>query len=327
MKVRSIPPHAAALLLAALFNAQVYAAPACRTDAATQIPISVGKGSLQNPCFSPNGEELAFTLFTTGYNQGKAIVEAVSTAGGAPFTPPLSPATAQSVNLPGQCWSAASNRVAYSSDIVDRDEIYLVSAGGGVPVRITNRPGLLAWEPSLSPPLADGSQWIVFESHAQANPDGPGQLWKVRVDGGGLTQLTSGFDDRQPQWSPRGDRIVFQRQIKTDQWDVLTIDTSGGGIFNVTGKPALSNTDPSWSPSGDYIVYSAGGADIDVANLFVIPAGGGSATRISFSCGLDGAPGWSADGTRIAFESASSDPDQTGASTTIWVIDAPTGIR
>jgi len=250
----------------------------------------------------------------------------VPVAGGAP-TRALSPrAGAQSVNLPGRCWSAAGNTVVYSSDVVDRDEIYIVPAAAGEARRLTNRPGLLAWEPSIWPVLADRSQWIVFESHSEANPDGAGELWKMKIDGSGLVRLTRGADDRQPQWSPRGDKIAFQRQVKPDQWDVMTIDAAGGNLFNVNKAPSRGNTDPSWSPSGASIVYSAGGPGLANANLFVIPATGGMPVRLTVNCGYDGAPGWSADGRTIAFESAPYDPDSRG-STTLWTIAAPAGMR
>lgn len=311
--------------LALLFALGAGADAACRSDAAQRIPITGFQGSLQNPCFSPAGDQLAITNFTTRYNTGYAIVKTVLLSGGNPLLR-LSPAAAQSVNLPGQCWSAASNLVTYSSDVVARDEIYIVPATGGSPVRITNRPGYLSWEPSLSPVLADGSQWIVFESHRNQTPLGPGQLWKVRIDGSGLTRITSGADDRQPQWSPTGLKVVFQRQLSAGYWDVMTADPDGSDIIDITNAPALVNTDPSWSPSGNYIVYSAGGPGIAVANLFVIPASGGAPVRLTHSCGLDGAPGWSPDGSKIAFESAPYDPDLQG-STRIWVIAAPPGIR
>jgi TolB protein len=216
--------------------------------------------------------------------------------------------------------------VTYSSDEVDRDEIYTVAATGGIPRRITNRPGYLAFEPSFSPVLSDGSRWIVFESHKESNPDCCGELWKVRIDGTDLVRLTAGFDDRQPEWSPRGDKIAFQRQVSPDNWDIFTIDSDGDSPFNVTNNPTAGNTDCSWSPSGNYIVYSAGGTDINVANLFIIAASGGTPLRLTNSCGLDGAPGWSPDGSKIAFESAPFDPDLKG-STAIWIINAPHGVK
>ncbi|MDR6289210.1 TolB protein [Inquilinus ginsengisoli] len=307
--------------------AEAQQAAACRSDAAREIPVTGVAGSLQNPCFAPDSQSLAFTNFKRRYNLGGAVVRTVAATGGAPIRT-LSPGTgAQSVNLPGQCWSAAGNAVVYSSDVVDRDEVYIVPGTGGTPTRVTNRPGQLAWEPSISPVLADRSQWIVFESHAESNPDAAGEIWKVKVDGSGLTRLTHGFNDRQPQWSPRGNRILFQRRTQPGRVDVMTVDTAGGGLLTVTGPAAGGdNSDPSWSPSGAYIVYSGDGSDIDNANLFVVPATGGVPLRLTRSCGYDGAPGWSPDGRSIAFESAAFDPDKMG-STTLWVIAAPAGVR
>lgn len=317
------------LLISAFFLMPVVgmAAPdSCRSDSAKVIPITGYKGSVQNPCYSPQSDELAVTNFQKRYNVGHAVVSTVSVSGGN-FLLQLSPSGAQSVNLPGQCWSAASGLVTYSSDIVQRDEIYTVPSGGGKPTRITHRPGYLSFEPSLSPVFSDGSQWITFESHTYHNNKlGPGQIWKVNADGSGLTRLTSGWDDRQPQWSPAGNKIVFQRKLSSNHWDVMTIDPEGKKLFDVTKAPVLFNTDPSWSPSGDYIVYSAGGKGIKDANLFIIPASGGKRTRLTHSCGYDGAPGWSSDGSKIAFESAPYDPDRRG-NTKIWVIDAPVGIH
>lgn len=312
----------------ALLLSTVAAGAACRHDTAIRIPITGVKASLQNPCFiSPNGSVLAFTNFTIRYNHGNAIVRTVSVRGGNPILT-LSPTAAQSVNLPGidGCWSSGNGLATYSSDVVDRDEVYVVPAGGGTPRRITNRPGFVAFEPSFSPIFSNGSQWIVFESHRQSNPDCCGQLWKVRTDGARLVQLTAGADDRQPEWSHDGSKIVFQRQVSPGNWDLFTIDPNGRNLFNVTKSPTLVNTDASWSPSGKYIVYSSGGSNVNIANLFVIPATGGTRIRATNSCGLDGAPGWSPDGSKIAFESAPYDPDPAG-NTAIWIVAAPPGIK
>ena len=300
----------------------------CRSDSATMIPITNYKGSLQNPCFvSRTGQTLALTNFTVRYNKGDAIVKTVSVKGGKSLRT-LSPTTHDNVNLPGidGCWSPSNGLVTYTSDIVDRDEVYTVPVTGGKSTRITNRPGYRAFEPSFSPILSDRSQWIVFESHHLNKTDCCGELWKVRTDGAGLVRVTTGADDRQPEWSPNGDKIVFQRQVSPGNWDVFTVDPQGESLFNVTNNPTQGNTDPSWSPSGKFIVYSAGGGNINIANLFVIAATGGTRLRVTRSCGLDGAPAWSPDGKKIAFESAPYDPDLRGV-THIWIIDAPKGIR
>ncbi len=295
-----------------------------RADTATEITIAGLKGSAQNPCWLPGDNTIAYTNFLGRYNSGNSIIRGVSPAGGAP-TRSYGALASDDVNLPGQCRSASLGLIAFSSGADQvTDEIWVAKLIGGTGKRLTNRPNNSAWEPSFSPVLHDGSTWIVFESHNLAG-NNPGTIWKVKSDGTGLAQLTTGHDDRQPQWSPAGDRILFQRAIGTG-WDVITIDPNGGSPVDVTSNPPASNTDPSWSPTGKYIVYSAGGPGIAIANLWIIAAGGGTPLRLTtYPTGYDGAPGWSNNGKYIAFESAPNDPDLKG-NTTIWKIAAPAGI-
>jgi TolB protein len=239
----------------------------------------------------------------------------VDLAGGVPDT--FTGARAISVNLPGSCWVAG--RIVYSTDeFDDRDEIYLVDAAGGTPQRVTDRPGFAAFEPSLSP---DGA-WVVFESHV-LDVEGDGALFKVRSDGSELTMLTDGStDDRQPNWSPAGDRILFQSHLRVPgNIDIYTMDVDGGGVQRVTDSSA-EDTDASFSPDGTRIVYSSNEGDLPNANLFVISTAGGAPVRASISEGYDGAPSWSPDGRWLAFESSAGDPDGS-AGTELWIVPAP----
>ena len=148
----------------------------------------------------------------------------------------------------------------------------------------------------------------------------------MRTDGTGLTRLTSGSNDRQPNWSPQGDLIVFQRHER-GQVDLWVVDTHGDGARNLTNTPAQEETDVSWSPSGDYLVFSSDGPGVDFASLFTVGADGKGRRRLTTAPGrYDGAPAWSRDGKSVAFESYAGDPDG-GPGTRLWVIAAPRGRR
>src|SRR5205814_8845502 len=92
--------------------------------------------------------------------------------------------------------------------------------------------------PSLSP---DGKSF-VYQSRASGNWD----IYFQRVGGKNPVNLTkdSPLDDRQPAFSPDGERIAFRSE------------RDGGGIFvmGATGESAKRLTDfgfhPSWSPDG-----------------------------------------------------------------------------
>jgi TolB protein len=282
---------------------------------AGSVPIKLA-GSLQNPCWSPTGDRLALTRFQTSYNSGNSDI-VVAALSGTPATL-VTTAASDNVNLPGSCWSSALGRIVYSSDAVDRDEIWTVAPQGGAPTRITNRSNAVAWEPSFSP---DG-QWVTFESHNLAGSD-PGTIWKVKIDGTGLVQLTSGGDDREPNWSPKGDRILFQ-SLRSGNWDIWTMNVDGSQMLQVT-KASGDDTDASYSPDGQRIVYSSdGGGSLNFADLFVIPAAGGTPVQVHAAPASDyaGAPSWSPDGHWLAFETCTGDPD-TSPGTHIGIVAAP----
>jgi len=140
----------------------------------------------------------------------------------------------------------------------------------------------------------------------------------VRANGDELTQLTGGADDRQPNWSPVEDLILFQRRTPgSDDWNLYTMLPDGSDIRQVTTSSA-GDTDASWSPDGQWLVYSSDDGDLPAANIFVIPASGGKPARVTRAeTRYDGAPSWSPDGRWIAFESYLGDED---APSTLWLI-------
>lgn len=288
------------------------------TIQAGAVPIST-TGSLQNPCFSPDGSQIVFTRFRKGYNTGFSDIMLVGVAGGTPVT--LSTVQAQNVNLPGSCWDATTDQIVFTADPDDGDQIYVVPATGGTARQVSHFTDKVAWEPSFSP---DG-QWIAFEAHSAANPDGtPGTIWKIRADGTSPMPLTfDGNDNREPNWSPRGDLIVFQSLRSGSRWNLYTIAPDGSGLSRVTTQPG-EQTDASFTPDGRYVVYSSDADTLDQAGLWAAPIGG-SSTPIRIGAGrtsYDGAPSVSRDGQWIVFETLGGAPDGS-AGTKIAILPMP----
>jgi TolB protein len=300
--------------------AAAHPASAARPDGAALLPIKGLQGSLQNPCFSPDSRQLAITQWVSGYNAGEQAFVHVVERSTARLAARLGEPGTTSVNMPGTCWNGPTGRIAYSAD-VGPDQVFTALPDGSGVRQVTSGTENGAIEPTFSP---DGSK-LVFESH-RYDSDDPGRLWIVNADGTGLRQLTQGPDDRQPVWSPAGDRIVFQRQ-QGGQWDLWTIAPDGTAPFNVTRTRGLDETDASWSPSGTWLVYSSDGRNVDLASLFTIGADGKGRQRLTRGKRTyDGAPSWSPDGATIAFESRPGEPDGS-AGTRIFLIPAPAGRR
>lgn len=306
-----------------------------RPDGAIRLTAPITPNSHQNPAFSPDGQTLLFTWFHQGYNAGPAGLYRLDLSEGIPV-PLLDEAGHDSVNLPGSSWNITRNLITFSSDRQDTDEIWTIAHDGSSLFRVTHHTSPTYFiEPSFSP---DG-QWIVFEvdnsgtdhrggnDHREATEDQQcGSIWKVQANGDDLTQLTDGpannTDDRQPNWSPQGNRILFQRRnLSSDDWNLYTMAVDGSDIRQVT-TDLSADTDASWSPYGKWIVYSSDYGGLPVPNIYVIPATGGTPIRVTNdSIHEDGAPSWSPDGKRIAFESHAGQDENSPSS--LWRIDAP----
>ncbi|WP_338930667.1 hypothetical protein WEB32_02910 [Streptomyces netropsis] len=305
---------------------------ATRGDGAERLYRGTGRASAQNPAFSPDGKTVLFTVFHAGYNEGAAALRVLPLDGRDPRGPATlwGDADRAAVNLTGSSWHARAG-VAFTSDRSGQDEVWVLRPGGR-PTRVTEHDGDSGYlEPSFSP----RGDWLVFQESVQrenedGRPDRPsrrelGSLWKVRRDGGDPTRLldgpATGTDNRQPNWSPRGDRLVFQRRGQDDdEWALYVMNADGGGLRRLA-VGAGEHTDASWSPDGRRVVFSSTAGGLDLPQIFVVSADGGRPLRVTRSGRTyDGAPSWSPDGRWIAFESHPGDEERP---TSLWRIRAP----
>ena len=286
-----------------------------RHDNAYKLNINL-TGSLQNPAFSPDGNSILFTRFSDGYNSGASdlyIYNLVSEE-----TTLLISDGESNVNLPGSSWNENINSIVFSSARDPHDEIFLISDTGstGDETQITDRTDKQSYEPTLSP---DGS-WIVFESHA-IDVEDDGVITKCNVNGVHVyTDLTGTDNNKQPNWSPAGGKILYQKEDKVNGiWAIWTMDEDGTHKATITGNDE-SATDAVFSNNGQWIIYSSENENVSLSNIYKIPSTGGVSTQITFYDGYDGAPSISPDSTKIAFESVNGDPDGS-IGTRIWIID------
>jgi len=284
-----------------------------RNDNAYKLDINL-TGSLQNPAFSPDNNSIVFTRFRNGYNQEPADL----------FIFDLKKNTLKelvsnnfaNINLPGSVWNAELNAITFASTRDPHDEIYMINADslGQDEIKITQRDNFVAYEPSFNP---KGTA-IVFESHPLDIED-HGVITTYEIDGASTYRaLTSANEDaRQPNWSPSGDKILYQK-FTNSQWDIWTMDTDGTHQLQVTSGEG-SKTDASFSYDGEEIIYSFE-TEEQLANIYSINLKTDHIKAMTNFEGYDGAPSLSSDRKNLVFESSQTEPDRSEG-TEIWMIE------
>ncbi len=285
-----------------------------RNDNAVKLNIDLS-GSIQNPAFSPDGKKIVFTNFINGYNLPPSDLYSFNLE-----TQELKLLVLDgnsNVNLPGTCWNASINSIVFSSDKEPHDEIYKISDAGlsGDKIQITKRNDRMAFEPTFSP---DG-KWIVFESH-KLDEEKNGVITKYKLNGAsGYINLTLlGEDSRQPNWSPKGDKILFQKK-DNNQWDIWAMNTDGTDNTKITNFEG-NKTDAVFTPDGRHIIFSYENSNVKLANIFKVQVTGGIPIQITNYKGYNGAPAISPDGKKLIFESSPTDPDESDG-TSLWLLE------
>ena len=178
-----------------------------------------------------------------------------------------------------------------------------------------------------------------------------GAIFTIQADGSGSRQVTrppAGTTDFQPDWSPDGSRIVFERQFATKPYEVWSVRPDGsdpqaidpGCPPGIPKNQICEEAAPAWSPDGKRIAFNnaygrlkfIGGEEwIEVGAIAVMNADGSNRRQLTQlrrpTSSEDFEPVWSPDGKRIAFvrlNSTASPRDRQA----IFVMNADgTGIR
>jgi Tol biopolymer transport system component/DNA-binding SARP family transcriptional activator len=283
------------------FNAEraIYVVPAL--GGSPQVLVRApGAGWAAHAAWSPDGRELAYvendTMFVMELAGGARRV-VTDTAG---FSPAWSP--------DGKWIAFASGNAAfvfgangYGSPLnlgnVAPSTIWLVSARGGTPVRVTDDASL-----NVSPEWLPGGEGLLFISDRNGSRD----IYRVTLgpDGHPLTteQLTTGLDAQTVTASADGRRLAYSVfRYSTNVW---TLEAGGDRPASVadarpltTGAQVIEGL--ALSPDRTWLAY-----DTDLngnQDIYKLPLAGGDPVRLTTDPRNDFVSDWSPDGREIAF--------------------------
>jgi Tol biopolymer transport system component len=138
---------------------------------------------------------------------------------------------------------------------------------------------------------------VVFDRVADGNRD----IWRVSLDGGELTRLTTdGTEDMDP--SAAKGMVVFT-SFRSGSADLWSVPLAGGTEKRLTTS-AAAEMSPSLSPDGTRIAYTSDASG--VAKLWTANADGSGAARATpvsfgFPGSIEAAPSWSPTAGRVVF--------------------------
>ncbi|MFI5225608.1 MAG: hypothetical protein ACHQ3P_02920 [Candidatus Limnocylindrales bacterium] len=169
------------------------------------------------------------------------------------------------------------------------------------PIRLTDLPGhgRIAFTRALGPNASTVANVFTIE------PNGTGLT--------SLTHLTAGCE-RDPAWSPSGDRIVFGIGVpaksacdsSTSQY-VASMDATGGSVRRLTTVPnGVFDDSPVVSPDGSKIAFSRFDTSGTLTGIWLMNVDGSHLVRVTTtppaaSAGGDQSPAFSPDGSKLAF--------------------------
>ncbi|MDT8070166.1 MAG: S9 family peptidase [Terriglobia bacterium] len=167
----------------------------------------------------------------------------------------------------GATWSPDGKRVAFTSNISGRMNIWLVGANGGWPRQLT-----VSDQRQTSPVWSPDGKWIAFLS----DKDGD-ELWDIYVvspKSGEVKNVTmsSRTEEGRPAWSPDGKQIAYAARPKDKpayEIDVMDIKSQKTTHITQNTPGDRYNDNPIWSKDGKLLAWTQDYADEENADVMM----------------------------------------------------------
>jgi hypothetical protein len=187
------------------------------------------------PAWSPDGKRLAFISIPAG-TSGDYLLQTIGPDGSR-----LKTLVSGVTEMQLPVWSPDGNSIAYQTRNGLRQQIAVISSGGGP----------ATWLPATGG--AADPAWSSTNAIAFATADGMIAVTDPR----GLSARNVVRNGAMPAWSVDGKRIAYIREAGGDT-QVFVTDLGSGQTVNVSQLAGLDASHPSWTPRGDLVFTATG---------------------------------------------------------------------
>src|SRR5450432_1300930 len=153
--------------------------------------------------------------------------------------------------------------------------------------------------PAFSP---DGTKLLYSQYGGNGTNTSDTSIEMMNADGK-IVPLTDGAHyDNFPQWSPKGDTIMFTTD-RDNEFELYTIRPDGTGLRRLTNSPG-NDAHSVWSNDGEWVVFSSGrkgfkdemalydGVPQPYGEIFAMRADGSDVRQLTDNKWEDASPGW-----------------------------------
>ncbi len=195
------------------------------------------------------------------------------------------------------------SRIAFASQRTGNWDIFVVEAARpSTAWQITQSPG-----DDIHPTWSPDGRYLAYCARAR---DEDWQLWVVDLETHAFTNLGPGM---YPEWSPLGDRIVFQKpRYRGGGWfGIWTVRPDGTEVTEIISSEKWAGINPTWSGDGKYIAFASVHKSPEAQashrvwagdDIWIVRADGSGLYQLTTDEGPDWNPAWGSDG-RIYFVS------------------------
>jgi Tol biopolymer transport system component len=271
----------------------------------TIAPLTGSSGFEQEPAFSQDGSQVAYTW--DGGKEGVRSIYIKRVASGRPFR--LSDEGEGNVQSPA--WSADGEMIAFVRPAGDKAEIWESPSLPG-PKRKLGETSLYPANLNRHPGLTASPDGLYLATPSNGTTQEPPGIFLFSIKTGEWRRLTTAkYGDCQPSFSPDGKQIAFVGATTLGVEDLYVVPVAGGQVNRLTTDQARING-AAWTPDGREIVFASkrGGS----YGLWKINVSGGEPEKLGITGDFLASPAISRRGNHLAYV-------QESSNTNIWSLE------